>query len=81
MDHAAMKIIKELLDDVLVIEPQVFEDNRGVFFESYSFKKLKNYIKALGIYEYILGDAPDDVEIQRSVTRSASSPSRSMSSS
>ena len=31
-----MKFIKTELDGVFIIEPQVFEDNRGYFFESYS---------------------------------------------
>lgn len=31
-----MNVIKTELDEVLVIEPRVFSDNRGVFFESYN---------------------------------------------
>ena len=31
-----MKFIKTELDGVFIIEPRVFEDNRGYFFESYS---------------------------------------------
>ncbi|HEX2788164.1 MAG TPA: dTDP-4-dehydrorhamnose 3,5-epimerase [Ignavibacteria bacterium] len=34
-----MKIIETNLKDVLIIEPDVFNDNRGFFFESYSEKK------------------------------------------
>ena len=34
-----MKIIKTELDGVLIIEPDVFPDSRGFFFESYSEKK------------------------------------------
>jgi dTDP-4-dehydrorhamnose 3,5-epimerase len=34
-----MKIIKTDLPDVLVIEPKVFGDDRGFFFESYNEKK------------------------------------------
>lgn len=34
-----MKILKTSLPDVLIIEPQVFEDNRGFFMESYHRKR------------------------------------------
>lgn len=37
-----MKIIETLLKEVRIIEPQVFGDNRGWFYESYSYEKLKN---------------------------------------
>ena len=36
-----MKISKTEIDGVLVIEPQVFEDERGYFFESYNQAKMK----------------------------------------
>ena len=31
-----MEIIKTSIDDVLIIEPRVFKDSRGYFFESFS---------------------------------------------
>jgi len=31
-----MNIIKTIIDDVVIIEPQIFEDSRGYFFESFS---------------------------------------------
>ncbi|BAY81021.1 dTDP-4-dehydrorhamnose 3,5-epimerase [Calothrix parasitica NIES-267] len=34
-----MKIISTEIPDVLIIEPQVFHDNRGLFFESFNLKK------------------------------------------
>ena len=37
-----MKIIKTKLDGVLIIEPDVFPDGRGYFFESYSKIKFKD---------------------------------------
>ena len=40
-----MKIIDTALNEVKLIEPTVFGDNRGWFYESYSYEKLK----ALGI--------------------------------
>jgi dTDP-4-dehydrorhamnose 3,5-epimerase len=33
-----MKILPAEISDVLIIEPQVFQDNRGFFFESYNHK-------------------------------------------
>ena len=33
-----MKILPAKISDVLIIEPQVFQDNRGFFFESYNHK-------------------------------------------
>ena len=36
-----MKIIDTSLPEVKIVEPQVFGDNRGWFYESYSYEKLK----------------------------------------
>ena len=36
-----MKVTKTEIDGVFIIEPQVFEDERGYFFESYNKDKLK----------------------------------------
>jgi dTDP-4-dehydrorhamnose 3,5-epimerase len=45
-----MKVIEAAIPDVLLLEPQVFEDERGYFFESYNRKTLKD----LGInYEFV----------------------------
>ena len=45
-----MKVIETALPDVLLLEPRVFEDERGHFFESYNKKTLKD----LGIdYEFV----------------------------
>jgi len=38
-----MKITETKLKDVLIIEPAVFGDDRGYFFESYSKKKFEEY--------------------------------------
>jgi dTDP-4-dehydrorhamnose 3,5-epimerase len=38
-----MKVIKTRLSGLLVIQPQVFEDSRGYFFESYSFRKYEEH--------------------------------------
>ena len=37
-----MKIIDTEIPEVKIVEPQVFGDNRGWFYESYSFEKLKD---------------------------------------
>ncbi len=37
-----MEIIKTPLDGLLIIKPDVFEDERGYFFESFNYEKLKN---------------------------------------
>lgn len=36
-----MKVSKTAIEGVVIIEPSVFEDNRGYFFESYNQAKLK----------------------------------------
>lgn len=36
-----MRVIKTELDEVLILEPRVFSDNRGYFFESYSERSLR----------------------------------------
>lgn len=47
-----MKLIDKVFDAVLVIEPQVFEDNRGYFFESFSAQKFE----AIGLKERFVQD-------------------------
>ena len=37
-----MKIIDTSLPEVKIVEPQVFGDNRGWFYESYSYEKLRD---------------------------------------
>lgn len=39
-----MKIIKTDIEGVLIIEPRVFEDSRGYFFESFSNKKFSQKV-------------------------------------
>jgi dTDP-4-dehydrorhamnose 3,5-epimerase len=46
-----MKVIKTEIPDVLIIEPKVFNDERGFFFESYN---KKNFQEATGIeHEFV----------------------------
>ena len=40
-----MKIIKTFIKDLYVIEPQLYKDERGFFFESYNKKELNKLIK------------------------------------
>ena len=36
-----MKILKTEFEGLLIVEPKVFEDNRGYFYESYNVNKFK----------------------------------------
>ncbi|MFN8267307.1 MAG: dTDP-4-dehydrorhamnose 3,5-epimerase [Chitinophagales bacterium] len=38
-----MKLISTPINDLFVIEPTVFQDNRGFFYESYNAQKLKDH--------------------------------------
>jgi dTDP-4-dehydrorhamnose 3,5-epimerase len=40
-----MNLIKTKIEDLMIIKPYVFADNRGYFFESYNKKKLGDIIK------------------------------------
>ena len=40
-----MKIYKTKIKDLKIIEPKIFKDNRGYFFESYNYDRYKKYIK------------------------------------
>ena len=46
-----MKIIKTFIEDLLVIEPQLFKDERGFFYESYNKKKLDKKIKIVFVQD------------------------------
>ena len=39
-----MEVIKTYIDGVLIIEPRVFNDSRGYFFESFSLRELDNKV-------------------------------------
>jgi dTDP-4-dehydrorhamnose 3,5-epimerase len=39
-----MKIIRTAIPEIIVIEPPVFKDDRGYFFESYQFQKYRDHI-------------------------------------
>lgn len=47
-----MNVVKTPIEGLFIIEPQVFEDSRGYFFESYQAEKLKNQ----GINEVFVQD-------------------------
>ena len=42
-----MKVIKTAIKDVVIIEPDVFGDSRGYFFESYSQKKFDEQVRRI----------------------------------
>lgn len=39
-----MKVIKTNINEVLIIEPRIFKDNRGYFFESFSARKFEELV-------------------------------------
>ena len=46
-----MKISKTFIEDLLVVEPQLFKDERGFFYESYNKKKLDKNIKIVFVQD------------------------------
>jgi dTDP-4-dehydrorhamnose 3,5-epimerase len=54
-----MKVLRTEIPDVLLIEPRVFEDARGVAFESYNRRT----------FNEVIGLAPDFVQDNRSTSR------------
>ena len=40
-----MKVTKTAIEDVVIIEPQIFGDERGYFFESYSQQKFDEAVR------------------------------------
>lgn len=44
-----MKIIRTLIADLIIIEPAVFEDDRGWFMESFNEKRFHSALEALGL--------------------------------
>lgn len=42
-----MKVIKTAIEDVVIIEPDVFGDARGYFFESYSQKRFDEQVRSV----------------------------------
>ena len=46
-----MKISKTFIENLLVIEPQLFKDERGFFYESYNKKKLDKNIKIVFVQD------------------------------
>jgi len=58
-----MKIVNTKIPDLKIIEPSVFADDRGYFFESYSYEKLKE----LGIDKVFVQD--NESKSQKGVLR------------
>jgi dTDP-4-dehydrorhamnose 3,5-epimerase len=58
-----MKIIETSISDLKILEPSVFSDDRGYFFESYSYQKLKD----LGIDKIFVQD--NESKSQKGVLR------------
>ena len=49
-----MKITPLDISDILIIEPEVFEDNRGFFFESFNQNKFEEAVKQKSINAVII---------------------------
>ena len=46
-----MKVIKTSLDGVVIIEPHVFLDSRGYFFESFSFREIEEKVQKINFVQ------------------------------
>ena len=46
-----MKIIKTFIEDLIIIEPQLFEDDRGFFYESYNKNNLDKVVNVVFIQD------------------------------
>ena len=44
-----MEVIKNNIEGVLIIEPRLFKDSRGYFFESFSQREFDEKVAPLGI--------------------------------
>ena len=40
-----MKIYKTFIEDLIIIEPQIFSDDRGIFYESFNKKVFNEFFK------------------------------------
>jgi dTDP-4-dehydrorhamnose 3,5-epimerase len=60
-----MKIIETKIPDLKIIEPSVFADDRGYFFESYSAKEFEK----LGIVDYLAFVQDNESKSQKGVLR------------
>ena len=67
-----MNVIKTEIEGVLIIEPRIFEDARGYFFESYSDREFKEKFRLLQKqydkskdYYLIIRDLKEDIEVER----------------
>lgn len=49
-DVSKMKIVDTEIDDVKIIEPKVFGDDRGFFFESYNQKAIQELLKIDAVF-------------------------------
>ena len=45
-----MEVIKTAIDGVFILEPRIFNDARGYFFESFSGRELKKKYAGLHLY-------------------------------
>ena len=48
-----MKIIETAIEDVVIIEPRLFKDERGYFFESFSQREFEEKIRKISFVQEI----------------------------
>ena len=46
-----MQVIKTALEGVLIIEPKVFKDDRGYFFESFSQREFEEKVRKINFVQ------------------------------
>ena len=46
-----MEVIKTAIDGVVIIEPRIFEDSRGYFFESFSQREFNEKVRPINFVQ------------------------------
>lgn len=59
-----MEVIKTAIDGVVIIEPRIFEDSRGYFFESFSQREFDEKVR---LSEY--NDESSSIIVEREQSR------------
>ena len=65
-----MEVIKTNIDGVVIIEPKVFGDHRGYFFESFSEKDFTSQVREVKLYKTMKANpATEFLEVSTSRNR------------
>ena len=57
-----MDVIKTAIDGVVIIEPRVFKDARGYFFESFSQREFEEKVHKINFVPQIRNYAPNMIQ-------------------